>query len=217
MLTSLWALEWKAHTILLEHPGSFLSQNCVCSCKSKTDFPLEWDIPVYTKWEFSLFLTPGEWSLQNFQPSPTHCYWTHTTSPPQWLLWKRRDSLQGLCSPGQTESPQFLQRDLSFFLLLLPPAAATPWPPSHTPSCRGLSCPKGWPSSPPSCGTGTRAIKAVSRTRHFLLACSSSHLLLLLTLHSLSLWNGTWIQLPGTHTKRRHWMDTEGGRNFKEL
>lgn len=27
----------------LEHPGSFLSQNYVCSCKSKTGFPLEWD------------------------------------------------------------------------------------------------------------------------------------------------------------------------------
>lgn len=135
---------------------------------------------------------------------PTHCYWTHTTSPPQWLPWKRRDSLQDLYSPGQSESPQFLQWDPSFSLLLLPPAAARPWPPSHTPSCKGLSGPKGWPSSPPSCGTGTRAIRAVSRTWHFLLACGSSPLLLL-TLDSLSLWNGTWIQLPDTHTEWRHW------------
>lgn len=162
---------------------------------------------AYAKWEFGLLLPSDGWGLQIFQPPSTHCYWTRTTSPPQWLPWRRRDFLQGLYSPGQTESPQFLQWDLSFFLLLMSPVAARPWPPSHTPSCKGLSGLKGWPSSPPSCGTGTRGIKAVSRTWHFLLACSSSHLLLLLlTLHSLSLWNGTWIQLPGTHAKQRHWL-----------
>lgn len=71
VFTSLLAVERNVHAIFFWTSwfrNRALSQNYLCSCKSETVLPLEWDIPVSAKWELGLLLTSDGGGLQIFQP-----------------------------------------------------------------------------------------------------------------------------------------------------